>query len=219
MLKGALTVLCDLLPPFNSEELEKQELFCRNFLCSPGELKCVNKDSMFSRVHNVQNRKTRSGTAVHFNISLLRIPCFCWFDHAEANSIWYSNIFCLRYCFLWFNIFFKRQLHALEKTPVWNFQNFHQKHLAGWESAFYFESCSAGSKTVTYVLVSEIGLFHQQHCVPDVQDSKVFIHVHITSGVWNTFYYSLLKFAFEQLPMAQGIQTYVQCYIRCKAEL
>lgn len=149
MLKGALTVLCDLLPPFNSEELEKQELFCRNFLCSPGELKCVNKDSMFSRVHNVQNRKTRSGTAVHFNISLLRIPCFCWFDHAEANSIWHSNIFCLRYCFLWFNIFFKRQLHALEKTPVWNFQNFHQKHLAGWESAFYFESCSAGSKTVT----------------------------------------------------------------------
>lgn len=107
MLKGTLTALSDLLPPFNSEELEKQELFCRNFLCSPGELKCVNKDSMFSRVHNVQNRKTRSGTAVHFNISLLRIPCFCWFDHAEANSIWHSNIFCLRYCFLWFNIFLK----------------------------------------------------------------------------------------------------------------
>lgn len=173
---------------------------------------------MFSQVHNVQNRKTRSGTAVHFNINLLRIPCFCWFDHAEANSIWHSNIFCLRYCFLWFNIFLKGDCMHWRK---------HQSEISKTftKSILLDENLPSTLRAVqqvlrlSHVLVSEIGLFHQQHCVPDVRDSNVFIHVHITSWVWNTFYYSLLKFAFEQLPMAQGIQTYVQCYIRCKAEL
>lgn len=42
----------------------------------------------FSQVHNVQNMKAMSGTAVLFNIvSLLLILCFCCLNHAEAKNI------------------------------------------------------------------------------------------------------------------------------------
>lgn len=72
----------------------------------------------FSQVHNVQNMKARSGTAVLFNIaSLLLILCFCCLNHAEAKNVLYSKALDLRYCLWLFNVLFfflKVIAHAVE---------------------------------------------------------------------------------------------------------
>lgn len=65
-----------------------------NFLCFSFKTwkVWVNKNCLFSQVQNVQNRRTRSGAAMHFNISNLQW-IFCWREHFQANSVWHWKVF------------------------------------------------------------------------------------------------------------------------------